>query len=98
MARRVRPAVRRDRSRQATAVGSNREETCHLLVADFPRHSCYTNRGVGCGCRRSMLLGGSGVWRKTPDAPFDFTLGRREEYEYEFARTNGNQRKLTADQ
>src|SRR5260370_39775344 len=36
------------RSRQAAAIGSNWEETCHLLAADFPRHSRYTGRGVGC--------------------------------------------------
>jgi hypothetical protein len=26
---------------QATAIGSKREEICHLLAADFPRHSLY---------------------------------------------------------
>jgi hypothetical protein len=45
------------------AMGSNREATCHLLAADFPRHSrsterCWTQSGGRCGARgRSTLLG-----------------------------------------
>ena len=33
-------------------------------------------RGVGCARGGSTLLGGSGVWRKTPDSPCDFTFSR----------------------
>src|SRR5437588_8426936 len=60
---------------------SNREETCHPLVADFLRHSrytewCWTQSGGLCGARGgSTLIGGSGAWRKTPDSLFNFILG-----------------------
>src|SRR5438270_6499962 len=38
-------------------------------------------RGVGCARGGSTLIGGSGAWRKTPDAPFDFTLVRIAHFE-----------------
>jgi pimeloyl-ACP methyl ester carboxylesterase len=59
---------------------SNREATCHLLAADFPRHSrytekCWTQSGGLCGARgRSTLIGESGKCCEAPDSPCNFIL------------------------
>ncbi len=53
---------------QLTSNAKQRAERCHLLAADFPWHSryterCWTQSGGLCGARGgSTLIGGSGAW------------------------------------
>jgi hypothetical protein len=61
--------------RHPTSNAKHREERCHPLAADFPKHSRYTSRCWMRPRRVHAACGGSGEWCETPDAPCTFTPG-----------------------